>query len=161
MPETQLKGADEMIAALEKIETNIARKHTRTALRAGAKVIQKQCQADAPTKTGRTRRAIKVRAGKRMKDAIRMLVTIGQGMFQGVTFYAGFIEYGWKWSRKRNARNRKGKALTSGATDKRIPGTQWLHRAFDKSETAAQQAVLESLSESLNEEAAAAPGAKS
>lgn len=160
MAETQLKGADEMILALEQIEKNVANKHVRTALRAGAKVIQRQCVADAPVKTGQTRRAIKVRAGKRMKNAIRMLVTIGKGMFKGGTFYAGFVEYGWTWGRKKRARNRKGKALTSGATDKRIPGKNWLHNAFDKSASAAQQATIDSLSESLKAEAAAAPGLK-
>ena len=57
-----------MIQGLAAIDENIARKWVRTALRKWlAKIIQRQCVADAPDV--RFRQAIKVRAGKRPAPA--------------------------------------------------------------------------------------------
>jgi HK97 gp10 family phage protein len=151
--DAKLTGAEELTRAMGEIKTSIARKHLRTALRAGAKVIQLQCKADAPVKSGRTRSAIKVRSGKRSRTGIRMLVSIGKSFFKGDTFYAGFVEFGWVPSRKRRSQ-RKGKARPPRAGEGFVPGERWLHHAFDKSKESAFRTVRESLTASLEEEAA-------
>jgi HK97 gp10 family phage protein len=152
----ELKGAAELKLALGQIAENVRNKHMRTALRAGAKVIRGECIEHAPNRTGATGAAIKVRAGKRRKGFVSMLVNIGRGLFQGKTYYAGFVNYGWTWKPHKSARFQLG----GDQDEKKIPGTRWLNKAFAASAGAAQEAIKTSLTESLAEEAAASKALK-
>jgi HK97 gp10 family phage protein len=133
--EVKIEGMEEMKKKLETIEPAVRKKLVRKALRAGAKVITKQCKADAPARSGLLRSKIRVRAGKRKRNLIRMNVSIGKKDFQGDTFYAGFVDRGRK-SGKRGSRNRRP-----------IAGSRFLEKAFDKARPAAAKAILETLRE--------------
>lgn len=93
-------GVGRLDRQLRALEPAIGKKATRKALRAAAKVVQKEAQRIAPKKTGALSRSIKVRARKvrrrRDKGTIGMKATVGKGWFKGDTFYAAFLEFGTK-----------------------------------------------------------------
>lgn len=89
-----IKGADEIQRLLSELEPKLQRKVIRQALRKAAKPIQSAAKADAPTKTGRLRKAIKIRAAKRKKGTIGINVAIADRDFTGAKFYGAFENYG-------------------------------------------------------------------
>lgn len=169
MSECKLTGAIELRAKLKEIDTKVSKTYLRQALRAGAKVIQQACLQAAPVKTGQTKRAIKVRAAKRSRKGITMMVSIGKGMFTGDTFYAGFLEYGYTRKNFREQGNwakagKQGQFTKSSVAkivrpggrvelheqeQQKIPGKKWLHKAFQKAQEQAAQAVRAKLAELL------------
>jgi hypothetical protein len=126
------------------LETKVADKYVRQALREGAKVIQRQCVDDAPNLSGLTRKSIKVKAKvegmKRSRRLIRMFVTIGREAYQGDSFYAAFQNYGWK------AGSRKNKGYRRPITTRNF---HWLNRAFDKASPAAAAKIKAVLAQKL------------
>ncbi len=138
-------GVEEMKAALMEFPAKVATKHLRRGLREGAKVIRLQCVADAPVRTGLTRSAIKVRAGKKKRNTISAMVAIGEGDFKGDTFYAGMVNYGWRVGSRK-----------LGLARRFVPGTRWLNKAFDKSKDLALQVFMYIVQKGIEEEAAAA-----
>jgi hypothetical protein len=142
---SQLRGDKEMINALSQLEVNVATKLLRRSLRAGAKVIAAGMQGDAPEgggddpHAGRTKAAIKVRAGKRSRNKISMVAGVFGSAFKGL-FYAGFVALG---------RKPKGRSA-------RIPGTNWAKKSFNHNAERAMDAGAEQMRTDLAEEIAAA-----
>jgi HK97 gp10 family phage protein len=155
MTDGELLGVEELKLSLRELPKNVADKHMRKALRAGAKIIQSQCISDAPERSGKTAAAIKVRAGKRKKNSVSMMVTLSKAMFPTGLFYVGFINYGWKW---KPHSSKKGVADNTTASEHKIPGTRWLNKAFAKAKDAAHEAIVAVLKAGLAEEAAKAKG---
>ena len=62
--EFEIHGVDEINKALKKMPVQLAKKVVTSSLREGAKIIQKEARNLAPLKTGRLRRAIKVKSSK-------------------------------------------------------------------------------------------------
>ncbi|WP_426994449.1 HK97-gp10 family putative phage morphogenesis protein [Methylomonas sp. CM2] len=60
----EVKGLAEVKAALSQLTPKLAERLTRIALRQGANYMAKQIRAAAPIKTGRLRKAVKVRTSK-------------------------------------------------------------------------------------------------
>lgn len=115
----QVRGATAIIRALARLEKREAKKIIRRALRMVAKKITERAKMLAPVDTGRLKRAIRTRAGKRSRRYIAVVSTIGEGQFQGETFYGGFQEWGWKTG-KRGSDNRRdvpGKHFMQGAAE--------------------------------------------
>lgn len=130
--DSELKGANEMILALGNLEQGIAKKYLRQALRAGAKFLQRALVINAPFKSGLTRSAIRVRAGKQKAGSVSMQVQIGAGDFKGDTFYAGFVNYGF-WLNTNRVRRVKYAIKTYQVWQERyIPGTMWTNKTFDQ-----------------------------
>jgi HK97 gp10 family phage protein len=144
--EMKVEGMEEMKKKLATLEPAVRKKLVRKALRAGAKVVATQCKVDAPIRSGLLRSKIKVRAGKRKRNVIRMNVSIGKKDFQGDTFYAGFVDRGRK-SGKRGSRNRRP-----------IAGSRFLEKAFDKARPAAAKAIVETLREGFTPKLASTSG---
>ena len=94
----RLEGAAGLDAALRKLEAKIGKKLGGRALRAGAKLIQKEAASRAPVaEKGLIPPSVKVRAGKRKgktRDYINIIVATAQGWFKGSAFYAAFLEFG-------------------------------------------------------------------
>ena len=63
----KLEGGKEIHRALMRMEAKVARKITKRALRAGTKVIRDQAVANAPSDTGRMKKAMIVRAARKRK----------------------------------------------------------------------------------------------
>ncbi len=101
----KLEGAAELDRKLLMLGRAAAGKIVRPALRAGAKVIQVGAKTDAPKRTGKMARAIRVRAMKsKRKGTIGINVTLGQGFFRGDEFYGAFQEFGWKTGKRSGGR---------------------------------------------------------
>jgi HK97 gp10 family phage protein len=124
---------DNIIGKLSELENKAANKVTRKALRAGAKVIQTQAQANAPVKSGLLKKSIKVRAGKSRKGIISIIVGVGKKWFTGPSFYAAFVEFGHKTGKRRS----RGKVRARGDSRKEIPGKHFIEQAFGESKEAA------------------------
>ena len=108
-----LEGAEKLERALAVMEAKVAKKITKKAMRAGAKVILRAAKARAPVDTGQMKKALTVRAARQRKrgeasfnlsfDTKKYpdLVTTSE-TFQGVGqargskrfFYPAIVEYG-------------------------------------------------------------------
>jgi hypothetical protein len=137
----KLEGTESLKQKLLSIEKTVAGKILRKALREGARIIQKQCILDAPSESGITRKAIKVRAGKKPRSkGIRMLVQISKKAFSRFP-YAFALDRG-RLSGKRKSENRhyiKTKYF------------HWLERAFEKTKVAAYEKIQDELRIGLEE----------
>lgn len=138
----KITGARAIQRALDELPKRLAKKVIRQALRAGAKVIQPAAKAEAPEKTGQTRRAIKVRAGKsRKKNVISLGVIIGKGSYQGETFYGAFQNFGWKTG-KRGSSNRT-----------QVPGKHFMEKALAEKGVAARDVAEDVILAGIEREA--------
>ena len=141
MPTNTVTGDEAIRRALAALPDRILRKLARKALRVGAKVVQAEAKADAPEGTGRTRRAIKVRAGKRRrKGSISLAVIIGKGDFKGVDFYGAFEDFGWHTG-KRGSKDRR-----------KVEGKHFMERALATKETEAKAVISDQIAEGLDRE---------
>ena len=138
-------GPEELLLKLKDLEAKVSGKYMRTALRAGAKVIRTQMVADAPVKSGATRAAVKLKAMRRSRTRVGMMISVGAGWFKGTEFYAGFVEFGHRIGKRLS----KGKLAATGDTRGTVPGKQWMHGAFTKSIGTAAETVLESLQQQM------------
>ena len=116
----QLKGYQQIENMLKTLDKKVARKHVSKSFRAGAKVIEKQAEANAPVgrnykrkgkdhKGGTLKKSIKVKAFKRnRKGKVGFNVTTSgsDNLFQGDVFYGAFQEMGYRIG-KRDAATRK------------------------------------------------------
>jgi len=92
----RISGLKEVAANLRKLDLRVERKLGMQALRAGAKIIVKQARENAPTKTGRLKRAIGVMAIKD-KGKIELQVGVKRGKKRSDlkgAWYAHFLEFG-------------------------------------------------------------------
>ncbi len=102
-----LQGGAQLLAKLKRLEKKQAGGLIRKGLRAGAKIIAKETKSNAPVgPTGRLAKAAKVRAMRRKRGRLGVLVQIGSGFYQGETFYGAFVVLGRKTG-KRNSSNRR------------------------------------------------------
>lgn len=111
-PSLELLGAGEIVARMERLGQTVNRQIAATSLRAGAKIIQAAAARNAPVghyfypsqaakrKPGTLKRSIKVRAGKRTKDSVGIVVGSGKKWFTGDEFYAAFVEFGFKTGKR-------------------------------------------------------------
>ncbi len=133
MAKIVITGIKEIDRAFKQLEPKLARKVIRQSIRAALKPVASEVKADSPVATGLLRSAIKVRAGKRARNSISLVVIIGEGDFKGETFYGAFQEYG-----------------TS-----RQPGKHYMRRAFDTKAEAARAQIEELIKAGIEREAKA------
>jgi HK97 gp10 family phage protein len=147
--ELKVTGLKEVEAALKTLPARVAKKVLRQAMRKGQKIVQAEVKALAPVRTGATRKAVKVRAGKRKKDTVRINVQIGKGDYKGATYYAAFPEYGTKGS------GRKGKHGTEGAQTGRggQRAQHYMKRAFEAAGQRAADTTMEAIVAGIENEA--------
>ncbi len=84
---------DDVFKELEALDKKIRDKIVRQSQRAGAKLLADEIRSRAPVETGRTKRSVKVRAGRRKKGFISTNVVISGG-HDGP--FIGFVEFGTK-----------------------------------------------------------------
>jgi HK97 gp10 family phage protein len=113
----RIDGMEQLEAQFKKLERTVAAKIMRRALREGAKPIAAQVAENAKIShddipdTGALAESITVRAGKRRKGRVSFVVQTRAGDFKGHTFYGGFLEYGWKTGKRRDAFARRQKRI--------------------------------------------------
>lgn len=147
----KLEGARELQAKLQELDKKVAKKVTRQALREGAKIVAAEAKTLAPVRSGNTRKAIKVRAGRSKKDYISVLVSVGSKWFTGKEFYAAFVEFGHFLGLKLGGKFR-GEAgrklyrrLSIAAGRKWVPGEHWLEAAYEESADKAAKVVVQKM----------------
>ena len=155
-----VEGAKEMIAALKTLEKK-GTACVRKAQRDAAKVSLSACIAAAPVVTGTTKDALKVRAGRRKRNRVSMMVSLGQEFFQGKTFYAAFNLFGHHIG-KRKSHNPKQQARYEALVGKRkfIPANNWMKLAWNSVAGTAAQTWEKKMKEYL-EEAISGKGSES
>jgi HK97 gp10 family phage protein len=133
-----VEGVTEAVKGLDELERKMQNKIIRKGLRAGGKVWRDAARGEAPTRSGKTRRAIKVRAGKRTKDSISVSVGISDKDYSGEAFYAAFVLYGHRVGRR-----------SLGDARKLVPANNFLERAYNQSGQAAGDKAIEVMKEEL------------
>lgn len=73
----ELSGFEEVTKLFETLDTKIKKKALRPALRAGAKVIQKDAKARAHKRSGKNAKNIKVKSMKRSRKEFGVMVQTG------------------------------------------------------------------------------------
>ena len=98
MADILLTGDKALDRNLEQLKASAARRIFGKAARAALQPIKNDAKRRAPRRTGRLATSIRVRALKRSRSRIGAKVTTGTAGsdFQGKTFYAAFLEYGYK-----------------------------------------------------------------
>lgn len=127
----ELEGFDRFRSSMRQLESKIQKKVVRQALRAGAKIIHREAKQEAPELTGRTKRAVRVRAARRSRKFFGVNVQVGKQDFTGETFYAAFVELGTQ----------------------HIQAMHWMKQAFERKKNEAKEAVLRTLGEGIAREA--------
>lgn len=99
MIDISILGDKKLTASFNKLALKTQKKFTRKALRAGAKVVQQEYKARVPVDTGRLKRGIKVRAGKRSRRGISINIETPTRDKLGIEaddpyYYPAIIEYG-------------------------------------------------------------------
>lgn len=127
-----IKGYEKIDRMLRTLDTKVARKVSRQAMRAGAKIVEAQAEANAPvgkpyTRKGKEhkpktlKRSIKIRAFKKNRKGrigFNVGTSGGDNLFAGEAFYGGFQELGYRVGKRTNevkrAQTARNKALRSG-----------------------------------------------
>jgi HK97 gp10 family phage protein len=78
---------------LDGLDKALRNKIIRQSQRAGAKILASEIKSEAPVDSGRTKRSVKVKSGKRRKNTISTNVEISGGHDEP---FIGFVEFGTK-----------------------------------------------------------------
>lgn len=129
----RINGVSEIQRAFRELPDKLAKKVVRQALRKGLAPIRDEAKTLAPRKSGRLASAIKIRAGRRKRGVIGLVVRVGDKDFGGRPFYGAFREFG----------------------DKRQSGTHFLERAFNARKQMAAQIISSLVAAGIEREAKA------
>ncbi len=92
------KGDKALQSAFNALTGPKQKKAARKGLRAGAKLIADRARQNArfSKRTGKLLKSIKVKAAKRSRSGMGVIVTTGDdgNLFTGETYYGGMVEYG-------------------------------------------------------------------
>ena len=130
----QIDGIKEAVGNIDALDKKMRNSVIRKGLRAGGKVWRDAARGEAPSQTGKLKRSIKVRSGKRKKDSISITVGMGAKDYVGNSFYGAFIEYGFHIGKR-----------SLGDARKLQPANPFMKRAFDQSNEAASDAAIETM----------------
>jgi HK97 gp10 family phage protein len=90
----KIEGGKELEIALRSLPPTVMRKVDRQGLREGGKIVLEKAQRDCPVVSGALRDSLKLKAGKRRKNYISVVIGTAIGWFKGKTYYGGFVEFG-------------------------------------------------------------------
>jgi HK97 gp10 family phage protein len=134
----EVRGVNELDRALRELERKVASQFAKDALKTGAKIIQAEQVREAPDRTGKLQRGIKIRAGRRRKGEVSVLITTPSAKSKSGAFYTDWVE-GGHFTGKRLAKGAEGKGagakrryheLSLAAGRKFIPGQHFMQRGF-------------------------------
>ena len=141
--EAKIKGIAEVKRALYSYNAKLGERVTRVALRQGANVMLKQIRAAAPVKTGRLKKAIKLKNSKinriNKNGKVGLFITVSPGKNRRDpkgAYYAKWVETGYNKGSKRT-----GKKNRSGGV--RIEGKHFVLDTFNATKNAALETILQ------------------
>lgn len=112
----------------------------KDATKQAAQLIVDEALTLVPVRSGKLKRAIKVRAGKSGPGGVAFLAAYGKKNFLGDEFYGAFQEFGWKTG-KRGSKNRK-----------QIKGEHFLEYAFEEKKQEALSIMLAAMRDGIEKE---------
>lgn len=118
----QVDKVNRMLLTLPK---TIRNKILRQELRKFGKELVAPSKAATPVATGKLRKSVKVRAQKRSRSSIGVVVGYSEKPFTGDTFYGAFLEWGWRLGK------RPSKAGKANDTRPTIPGRRMLGKVAE------------------------------
>lgn len=155
----EVQGLKETQAKLKQLSAKVAKQHTRTALKAGAKPIATQAKGNIKTRSGTTERSVTIRSSTR-KGLICAIITLSKKLFTQKKGYYGDAEEEGHFTGPRLS-----KELTKGAGAKEayqkrsvaagrkfIEGSHFLERAYKTQKDAAMAIINEKLVELIEKE---------
>jgi hypothetical protein len=146
-------GSEELNRKLADLKGSKAKQAIRKSSRTALRPVAEAAKSNAPRRSGRLAKSIKVRALERSRSRVGSRVTSSgsDNQFKGRTFYGGFQEYGWKAGRRaknadvgaaagaRRTSSQKTAIAKRNNARRKIDGTEFLARAAkDKKELALQ-----------------------
>lgn len=141
-----LTGNEALNRKLAALKSSKAKAIIRKAARESLRPVLADVKATAPTRSGRLKRSIRLRAITRSRSRVGARVTTSatDNLFAGKTYYGGFIEYGWKAGKrasnasvgagkfKKRTSSQKAAAAAQNANRRQVPGKRWLKSAADR-----------------------------
>ena len=113
----QVEKINRMLLTLPK---SIRNKILRQELRKFGKELVSPSKAATPVRSGKLRKSVKVRAQKRTRSSVGVVVGYSEKPFTGDTFYGAFLEWGWRIGK------RPSRAAKSVDNRKQVPGRRML-----------------------------------
>lgn len=182
----RVEGGEQFSRILKGLERKVSGKIMRTALREAARPILATAKQLVPVgqdykrrgkmhKGGTLKRSLKIRSIRRSRTKMGVVVgtNANDNLFQGESFYGGFIEFGFfrgkrgKYLRKhgeqaaaRRARD-AGIDLAGGAGGNArqfVPATPFMRPAFDRNKDKARRIINDKIREGVNAVVAAKGG---
>jgi hypothetical protein len=119
------RQVDKISRMLLTLPKAIRNKILRQELRKFGKELVAPSKAATPARSGKLRKSVKVRAQKRTRSSVGVVVGYSEKPFTGDTFYGAFLEWGWRIG-KRPSRSAK-------ANDNRtqVPGRRMLGKVAE------------------------------
>lgn len=146
MADVHVKGLEDLQKFLDELPAKVEKNIIRSALRAGAKLIQQQAVANVPVKSGELRNSLKISTRARVGRVTASVKT--------KLFYARFVEFG---THAHNIAAKTGWLSFGGIFAKSVqhPGARphpFLRPALDATASAAVVAVGEQVKKRLTKE---------
>lgn len=110
-----LTGSESLNRKLELLTSKQSKEAIRKAARPALAPTLAAAKANAPKKTGRLQRSIKIRSIKRSRSRVGARVTTAKSdnQFSGKTFYAAFQEWGWKTGARKHQLDRVARRMAN------------------------------------------------
>lgn len=153
----RVEGAEELADKLETMPNRIQRKVMRRALRQAAKPIMDKAKTLCPIleherknrQVGALRDSIKVRAGKRRKSNISVVIGSSADWYTGDQYYGAFIEFG-HYQGKPQHRGKKYRGEAQGRTW--IEAKPYMRPAYESGKSAALNNIIGNVKVFIEEE---------
>ena len=129
----EVLGTRDIIRALEQMKTRTAIKVARSGLRAGARVIQRAIQSEAPVARGILRESIIITFSRGARDFRQLRAIIGPFKGRRTSSLAAIVEFGRPAFRQPN----------TGIRQVALAPDPFMRRGLDKSRNAAFRATRE------------------
>ena len=164
--ELNARQVDRIVKMLTGMPAKIRNKILRRELRNAAKKLKPSARSATPVASGKLRRSVKVRAAKRSRKGIGVLVGYNDKPYSGDTFYGAFLEWGYRWGKRRSAKtilreSRRRRRLTDAQraqvkaendTRKKIPGKYMLTKVADANGPAVLDQAIVAIGKAIQDE---------
>jgi len=150
--DVKLKGAAETAERLRQLPKKLQKKMLRRGLKNAAKPILKSARTNVPVKSGALKKAIKVRAGKRTKGQLSVVIGPSEKWFVGDYFYAGMVEFGHNIGKRKGSHTENKGAIGKGNVIREWKeGTHYMKNAYEANKDKAKDTLATEVSICLEE----------
>jgi HK97 gp10 family phage protein len=146
-------GVEEIKRAFRELPRNIARKVIRQAERKAMRIPLAAARANAPVKTGKGRKSLRIRASKGPRgagrDTIAIALLVGAAV-PGETWYMQLQEKGWQTGKRVRS---GGKVVGRVGTSRKIPGKRFMKNALTTTEEQVKAEMIDEITAGIEREA--------